>query len=236
MNGGNEDTISEPPIGRNMKSKHEMFAVAASKLNQIYRKNSVKTVGDNTIHVTNVKRKGTATESTVDIEDTKGKGKILLTYWGPNKKTKETTIQVNTTKGSDKRLVNTFSDKFLKPVIERITNGVGLGNFFKKKENARKVCDVCKTGFNFRTDMEEYKLKIHKKKTHLSFKDMCSDKTTEILPPILCEECDFTTESKIVMNEHIENIHCSDFWLVGSKRRKRDNNIESCNKKSEEEE
>ena len=65
---------------------------------------------------------------------------------------------------------------------------------------------------------------------------MCSDKTTEILPPTLCEECDFTTESKIILNEHIENIQYSDFWLVGSKRRKRDNDIESCNKKNEEEE
>ena len=83
---GNEDAISEPPTGKNLKSKHEMFAVAATKLKQIYRKISVKTVGDNTIHVTNVERKGTATETTVDIEDISGKGKVLLTYWGPNKK------------------------------------------------------------------------------------------------------------------------------------------------------
>ena len=127
---GNEDQISEPPIGKNMKSKNAMFAVAATKLKQVYRKNSVKVIGESTIHVTNVERKGTATEATIDIEDKNGKGKILLTYWGPNKKTKETTIQVNTTKGSDKRFVNTFSEKFLKPVIDRITNGVGLGIFF----------------------------------------------------------------------------------------------------------
>ena len=120
-----------------------MFAVAVTKLTQIYRKNSLKTVGDNTIHVTTVERKGTATEATVEIEDIKGNGKVLLTYWGPNKKPKETTNQVNTTKGSDKRLVTTFSDKFLKPVIERIINGVGVGNLFKNKENAKKVCEVC---------------------------------------------------------------------------------------------
>ena len=60
-----------------------MFAVAVTKLTQIYRKNSLKTVGDNTIHVTTVERKSTATEATVEIEDIKGKGKILLTCWGP---------------------------------------------------------------------------------------------------------------------------------------------------------
>ena len=66
---GNEDQISEPPIGKNMKSKNEMFAVAATKLKQVYRKNSVKTIGESIIHVTNVERKGTATEATIDIED-----------------------------------------------------------------------------------------------------------------------------------------------------------------------
>ena len=35
---GNEESISEPPIGKNMKSKHEMFAVAATKLKQVNRK------------------------------------------------------------------------------------------------------------------------------------------------------------------------------------------------------
>ena len=217
-----------------MKSKHEMFAVAATKLKQIYRKNSIKTVGDNTIHVTTVERKGTATEATVEIEDSKGKGKILLTYWGPNKKTKETTIQVNTTKGSDKRLVNTFFDKFLKPVIERINNGVGIGNLFKNKENSKKVCEVCKNVFIFRTDLKEHKLKTHNKKTDQLSKNVSANEKPACLPSILCEECDFTTESKQILNEHFESNHSSDFWLVGSKRRKRDNDIESSNKKSEE--
>ena len=40
---------------------------------------------------------------------------------------------------------------------------------------------------------------------------------------LLCEECDFTAESKPTLNEHIKNMHDSDFWLVGTKRRKRDN-------------
>ena len=74
MNGGNEDQISEPQIGNNMKSKNAMFDVAATKLKQVYRQNSVKVIGESTIHVTNVERKGTATEATIDIEDNNGKG------------------------------------------------------------------------------------------------------------------------------------------------------------------
>ena len=83
---GNEEMISEPPIGKNFKSKNEMFAVAAIKLKKLYRKNSIKTIGENTIHVSDVERKGTATEATVELEDETGKGKVLLTFWGPNKK------------------------------------------------------------------------------------------------------------------------------------------------------
>ena len=216
---GNEDIISEPQIGRNLKSKHDMFAVAATKLKQVYRKNSVKTIGDNTIHVTDVERKGTATEAIVVIEDKHGKGKILLTYWGPNKKTKETTIQVNTTKGSDKRLVNTFSEQFLKPVIDRITNGVGLGNFFKKKENAKKVCDACKTNFNFKTDLEDHKSKYHNEKSTPLLKKGHEAQKNNKLNLIVCDECEFAAESKLKLNDHITNFHSSEFWMVGSKRR-----------------
>ena len=37
-----------------------------------------------------------------------------------------------------KDCIHTFSEKFLKPVIERITNGVCLGNFFKPKKIPKK--------------------------------------------------------------------------------------------------
>ena len=40
----NEDSISEPPIGKNLNSKHEMLPDAATKLTQIYRKKIFKTV------------------------------------------------------------------------------------------------------------------------------------------------------------------------------------------------
>ena len=42
-----------------------------------------------------------------------------------------------------------------------------------------------------------------------------------------CDACDFTAGSKTILNEHIENVHNSDFWLVGSKRRKKNNENES---------
>ena len=38
MNEGNEDQISEPQIGNNMKSTNAMFDIAATKLKRVYRK------------------------------------------------------------------------------------------------------------------------------------------------------------------------------------------------------
>ena len=68
------------------------------------------------------------------------------------------------------------------------------------------------------------------------FKNVSANEKPACLPSIFCEECDFTTESKLIVNEHIESYHSSDFWLVGSKKRKQNNDIESSNKKSEEKE
>ena len=59
-----------------------MFAVSATKLKKLYRKNSIKTIGDNTIHVSDVERKGTAPEATIELEDVNGKGKVLFDILG----------------------------------------------------------------------------------------------------------------------------------------------------------
>ena len=81
---------------------------------------------------------------------------MLLTFWGPNKKTNETTIQVNTSKGSDKRFVNLFCDQFIKPVIDKIFNGTSPANYFKKKRNAKISCDLCENLFIFKIDFEHH--------------------------------------------------------------------------------
>ena len=225
---GNEELISQPPIGRNFKSKNEMFAVAATKLKKLYRKNSIKIVGENTIHVMEVERKGTAIEATVQIEDKDEKGKVLLTFWGPNKKTKETTIQVNTTKGSDKRFVNLFSDKFIKPLIDKVSNGIGIANFFKKKGNFKRVCNICDANFVFKIDLKDHKVKKHNDslcKILVAEKQKKTNNTS-----IICDTCDFVADSTSTLGEHIDNVHNTDFWLVGSKGRKKDNEIESSDK------
>ena len=112
-------------------------------------------------------------------------------------------------------------------MIERITSGVGLGNFFKKRENARKVCCVCNVNFNFRTEMEEHKLKMHDNKAPKQHKNVFENAKQDNSSIFQCEECDFITKAKNTLNEHITDIHSSDFWLVGSKRRKRDNEQEN---------
>ena len=37
---------------------------------------------------------------------------------------------------------------------------------------------------------------------------------------VKCAECEYSAESKQILNEHVENIQSGDFWMVGPKRRK----------------
>ena len=214
---GHDDTSSEPS-GKNLKSKQETFAEATNRLKKIYRKNSVKSLGNKTIHVVNVQRKGTGTETEIDIEDSDGKGKIALKFWGPNKKTNETTIQITTTKGSNKKFVNIFMEEFVKPIIERTVNGIGVGNFFKKEENLKRKCEICQTKFIFKTDLDNHNLKRHSDIAIQVVKHALQENVTES-----CDECNFKTEDEKAMMAHMENVHSDVFWLVGAKRRKRDN-------------
>ena len=151
------------------------------------------------------------------------KEKFSLTFWEPNKQTKETTIQVNTTKSSDKRFVNMFSDQFIRPVINRVANGIGIGNFFKKLGNTKLMCDICKNSFIFKTDLKDHKIKKHHEKSN-KFNKISSEaenKEKKSIPSIKCDICDFTAESNTSIDEHIENVH-NNFWLVDPKRRKKD--------------
>ena len=78
--------------------------------------------------------------------------------------------------------------------------------------------------------MEEHRLKVHKEKTLLK----TDKKVEQVNKPMLisCPECEFFAESNHILNEHVENEHNSDFWMVGTKRRKKncDNEVEDLQK------
>ena len=58
----------------------------------MFRKGSVRKIGDTKVHAEDVKRKGTGTELKLRVTDPSGEGHVVLTIWAPNKKTRETTV------------------------------------------------------------------------------------------------------------------------------------------------
>ena len=80
-----QDDANPEPSGVNFKSKLTAFSKSVEKLKKVFRKGSMKKIGNTTVHVLNVERVGTATEALIHISDKNGKGVVSLKYWGPNK-------------------------------------------------------------------------------------------------------------------------------------------------------
>ena len=137
------------------------------------------------MHVLNVEKKGNSIETLIDISDEKGKGRVILKFWGPHKKTGESTVQANMVKGSERRYVTTLMKNFVKPVIDRIYEGGNVESLFKsvsKKPNLQEKmvrCNECDKTFKSTKEANE-----HKKSDRMKYKCHGCDKgfkTAEIL-------------------------------------------------------
>ena len=153
--GNDEDTSN--PSGNNFKSKLPEFKKSEDTLKKVIRKGSAKLIGNAKTYAGEVKRKGTGTEVKIKITDPKGEGEVVLTFWSPNTKTKEVTIQINGKKGSDKRFVILFAHFFVRDVIERLLKGHQVEDIFEKGD-AKVACTVCSKLF-----LKESTLKLHMK-------------------------------------------------------------------------
>ena len=230
-----EDEDNADPAGINFKSKMSGFVKAAEVLRKEFRKGSIKKIGDMKAHVEEVKRKGTGTELNIKVTDSEGEGEVKLSFWGPNKKTKETTIQINIKKGNEKRHVKQFAEIFIKENIDKIVNGKGREHLFEKQE-AKVLCTVCQKtfakeaslkihmkshfncskcgqGFKKEQDLESHKLKAHsgKEKPHVT--NTLSEESIQT-----CEDCGHIALSRKSLMIHIEKEHIEDSWLVNTKR------------------
>ena len=116
---GDDDGGSDP-AGINFKSKLPEFKKSVETLKKLYRKGSVKVLGKIKSHTEEVKRKDGGTEVKINITDPDGEGEVNLSFWGPHKKTRVITVQVNSIKGSDKRFVKLFADKFIRELLEKL--------------------------------------------------------------------------------------------------------------------
>ena len=70
------------------------------------------------------KKPGEGLQTTINISDGSGQsGKVQLKTWGPNKKTKECTIQVDKIKGEDVKFVKLFAETSVMHVLEEAFKG-----------------------------------------------------------------------------------------------------------------
>ena len=202
-------------------------------MKKVFWKGSIKSVGKTSIQVQEVKRKGTLTESKVNVTDPEGEADVILSIWSPDKKTKETTIQINSVKGNDKRFVKLFAQEFVKVIIERVSMGLNVEELFEKGE-AKVACTVCRKMF-----AKEATLKVHMKshiichkcgqgfskecelKNHTllvhSSKSYCENKLV-VDSNNACEDCGHIAQTRKSLMLHKENEDIEDSWLVNTKR------------------
>ena len=231
--GEDEDNLD--PAGINYKSKMSGFAKSAEVLRKAFRKGSIKKVGEMKAHVEEVKRKGTGTELRIKVADCQGEGEIKLSFWGPNKKTKETTIQINIIKGNDKRFVKLFSEEFIKGSIDKIVNGKVTEQLFEKQDakvlcptcqkpfakeaslnihmKSHPMCSKCGKGFKEIEELESHKIKSHSSKQKPSVKTVLPEENIQ-----MCEDCGHKASSRKSLMIHKEKEHIGDHWLVNTKR------------------
>ena len=230
-----DDDDSPDPSGINYKSKLSAFKKSIDKLKKFLRKGSIRQIGETKAHVEEVKRKGTGTEVRVKIKDPEGEGEVMLRIWGPNKKTKETTVQINSTKGNDERLVKKFAEVYVKEIIDRDSNGRSVEDMFEQQE-AKVSCTVCEKkfakqttlnlhmkshmeckrcgkGFKSEQELERHKLLTHRTQQKGASVESNKDNFTEA-----CEDCEYIASSRKSLMIHKENKHIEDSWLVSTKR------------------
>ena len=230
-----DDEDNPDPAGINFKSKLSAFKKCADKLKKVFRKGSIRKIGDTIAMVEEVKRKGSGTEYKIKVTDPGGEGEVMLSIWEPNKKTKESTVQVNSRKGNDKRLVKHFADVFVKEIIEKVSENKNVEELFQKIE-AKVSCTVCNKSFAKETKlnvhmkthimcnkcgkgfMKEHEFESHKALTHNSQHKSKTVQTHTEETKLTCEDCDFTAASRKSLMIHKEDKHIEDSWLVNTKR------------------
>ena len=130
------------PAGINFKAKTKIFSEASDKLRSSLKLGTQKQTDKCAVKVITVEKKFTL----VQVSDEECQGQVTLTIWGPNKKTKETTVQVNSVKKNDKRCVSLFALGFVKPVLDRVSKGMSLKSLFLKPIDQTGVthkCNMC---------------------------------------------------------------------------------------------
>ena len=166
--------VKEWNVGCNFKARTPIFQKAGINLRSVFRKNAKeKAVNDLKIKVMDVTKVEGGKLAIVSVTDQEGTGKVQLHTWGPNKKTREMTVQIDKSSQGDVRFVEIFATKVVRPLLERLLKGETVKvinkSFLKDVEKkARKVeednymCPVCQKIFMSEKSMKAHVARAHK--------------------------------------------------------------------------
>ena len=153
------------------------------------------------------------------MTDYEGTGLVQLHTWGPNKKTKEVTVQINKSKGGEFRLV---TKKVVKPLLDKFLEGETvksiLQTFFKdvetlpvQGEDNMFTCPTCSKPYKTERTMKTHITRMHEKvqcKQEDNAAKLNGTIDSELDQSVLkCEKCDFKTVNKTKMKKHKKKPH-----------------------------
>ena len=136
------------------------------------------------------RKQGGATQITIEVSDSEGRGNAIVDFWGPNKR-KECTVLVKKTKEHEERFVKIVAKEIVQPLIDSCISGRGIESTFmdslSKASSFKKQCEVCEKTFT----SQKY-LKIHVTKIHTKTKNKC-------------DFCEFLNNNKMLLRSHMRS-------------------------------
>ena len=113
--------------GHNFKSRSAAFGAATINLKSLFKKSpKEKYVGGVKLRVVATKKQGDGKLTSIELTDKEGIGQVQLQTFGPNPKTRQTTVQISKSSKGELRHVEVFVSLVVKPILDRLIKGETL--------------------------------------------------------------------------------------------------------------
>ena len=159
--------------------------------------------------------------------------------WGPNKKTKEMTVQIVKSKKGEEMQAQILTEKVVKPLLDKLLTGESVKSimkvFFKDEPKQINVqlyaCPTCNKSFKSEKTMKAHNTRAHKpiiphkkemevnlskpKEHPAACLNTIGDKTV-----LKCAECEFKSVNKSKLKKHTKNKHSGSSESKSPERKK----------------
>ena len=108
---------SKSPTILTFKGKTSTFVKAVMKMKEVFRKGATNEINKVKAKVLDVSVKS-ATEITLEVNDEKGRGNVMVEIFGPNVKNNQVSVVIKKLKSNDERFVSVAAFSIVKPTFE----------------------------------------------------------------------------------------------------------------------